>query len=99
MKINEIRKKLNEDSSFKITVIKKNGKIVCRHDIGSPRNCRCMVNTLNAKVQRILNVKTTPNIYHGKKGIYSNWWIEAIIEEDPDENYHKENWVKECKLL
>ena len=81
MNLKEIRAKVNDSYHRKLTVIKRDGKVVVRRDIVSPRNCDLHVDLLNGHVRRTLNVKTTPNVFHGRKGLYSNYWVEAIIEE------------------
>lgn len=85
MKITEVRKKLKSrygNFGFEpksLTVIKRDGFIVCRYDIISPRNIDIKLNSFNWFVQKTLHAETIPNVYHGRKGIYSNWWVEAII--------------------
>ena len=85
MKLKEIREKVNSGIWYgtyeKLTVIKRDGKVVVRRDIGSPRNSDLQVENLNSHVRRTLEVETTPNIYRGRKGLYTNYWVEAIIEE------------------
>jgi len=85
MTLKEIRSKVNDGDWFgkyeKLTVIKRDGKIVIRMDIGSPRNSNLKLDRVNGHVRRTLGVETTPNLFHGRKGIYTNYWAEAIIEE------------------
>ena len=85
MKLKDIREKVNSGIWFgtheKLTVIKRDGKVVVRLDMGSPRNSNLSLDRVNSQVRRTLNVETTPNLYKGSKGIYSNYWAEAIIEE------------------
>ena len=84
MKLKEIRNKLKEKNDIfgKITVIRKDGNIVCREDIGSPRNSNLKMDMFNSFVKRTLDIKDTkPRIFRGTKGIYTNYWIEVIIKE------------------
>lgn len=85
MTLKEIRAKVNSGNWYgkyeRLTVVKRDGQIVVRRDIGSPRNSDLQCQILNGHVRRVLNAETTPNVYRGRKGIYSNWWVEAIIED------------------
>ena len=78
----KIRQMLNDANNGvfgKITVVRRGANIVCREDIGTPRNSNLKMDMFDSFVKRTLNVETRTNIYQGRKGIYSNWWCESII--------------------
>lgn len=67
---------------FKATVIERNGNIVIRLDVGSPRHVDTHAKSLSIFINKSLGVKSVPNSYHGRKGLCSNYWAEAIITEE-----------------
>lgn len=82
----EVRKQLKDSDNGvfgKITVIKRNGKIFCREDIGSPRNSNLKMDMFNGHVKRTLDIKNTiVSLFSGRKGIYTNYWVEVVINEN-----------------
>lgn len=87
MNLPEIRKLLKEaDNGIwgKITVIKRDGKTICREDIGTPRNSNLKQDMFESFVKRTLNINDSSfyecKIISGRKGIYSNWWIEVTLD-------------------
>lgn len=85
MTLKEVREKVNNGSFYgdcvKLTVIKRDDNIVVREHIDTPRNSNLRLDMLNSHVRRTLKVETTPNLFKGRKGIYTSYWAEAIIEE------------------
>lgn len=78
-------RKLVKAHSTKWTVIQRDGKLVVREDVGSPRHVDYCAGVLVAVVGNLLDEagygrrRMKPNSFHGRKSLYSNWWSEAII--------------------
>ena len=86
MTLSEIRKKLKDSNNGvfeKITVIRRDGNIVCREDVGSPRNSNLKIEMFDGFVKRTLGeYDTTATIFSGRKGIYTNYWVEVVLNKN-----------------
>tara|TARA_B100000749_G_scaffold280150_1_gene275010 strand:- start:1677 stop:1964 length:288 start_codon:yes stop_codon:yes gene_type:complete len=64
----------------KVTVIKRDGKIVVRlDDGGSCRNSTMKSEMFAGTVSRVTGLKAAPHIFHGQKNLYAHTFYEAII--------------------
>jgi len=78
-------KKIRErtkDYHLPLTVIKRDGDLIIRHDMGSPRNINLRIDMISSWVSRTFEVPTKGNKFSGRKGIYSNYWAEAIVKKE-----------------
>lgn len=65
----------------KITVIKRDGKIVVRcDDGGSCRNAESKAKTFAFIVREATGLPAKANVFDGQKNLYAHTWLEAIIE-------------------
>lgn len=64
----------------KVTVIKRDGKIVVRMDDGgSCRHCESKTESFARTVSSVTGLKAAPHTFHGQKNLYSHTFHEAII--------------------
>jgi hypothetical protein len=71
-----------KDYHRETTVITRDGNIVIRVDCGSPRNIDLITDMVSSWTARTFKVSVERNVFHGRKGIYTHYWAEAIIKKD-----------------